>query len=165
MKKNICVWLGLMLIFGLFVPATQTYAAMGGLLNGKVGYYTTWPGQNESRATDNDLQTSADIYAGSILEWGSSPVTITSYKSFLTEGRARLTFYNGLRQFLYSEEIERTSAIQTVQLQAPVRNVVYIHIENIDSNLNAARLYEFDVFGSLTQPPIDDLAATPEDRK
>jgi len=164
-KKYLCLFLGLMLIFGLFVPTTQTYAAMGGLLNGKEGYYTTWPGQSDSRATDNDLQTSADIYSGSILEWGSSPVTITSYKSFLTEGRARLIFYNGLRQFLYSEEIERTSTIQTVHLQVPVRNVVYIHIENIDPNLNTARLYEFDVFGSLTQPPINDLAAAPEDRK
>lgn len=153
-----------MLVFGLCVPVSQTHAALGGLLNGKAGNYPTSPGQYESRATDNDLQTSADIYAGSILEWGSSPVTITSYKSYLTEGRARVTFYNGLRQFLYSEEIERTSTIQTVNLAVPVRNVVYIHIENIDPNLNVARLYEFDIFGSLTQPPIDDLAAVPEDR-
>ena len=164
MKKQVSLWLCVMLGFGLFLPVSQTHAALGGLLNGKAGYYTTWPGQSEDRATDNDLQTSAEIYAGSILEWGSQPVTVASYKSYLTEGRARVAFYNGMRQFLYSEEIERTSSIQTVYLKAPVRNVVYIQIENIDPHLNAARLYEFDVFGSLTQPPIRDLAAVAEDR-
>lgn len=165
MKKYLCSLICFTMILGLFISVPQTEAAPGGLLNGKSGYYPAWQWQTENRATDNDLQTSADIYWGSALEWGSSPVTISSYNSYLTEGRARLTFYNGMRQSLYSEEIGRTASVQTVNLQVPVRNVVYIHIENIDPNASVSKLHEFDIFGALTQPPITDLAAIPEDRK